>query len=117
MPSTLMVTLLYMIIELVRQVAVLAFPWLVVISPQSIRNLQECTSQVVAANLPTTEQSQYYPFFSSILEKAVYNRIVNYLNDNDILFQGQFGFRKNHSISYALIHLYDKISSVSIYHK
>ena len=74
MPSTLMVTLLYMIIELVRQVAVLAFPWLVVISPQSIRNLQECTSQVVAANSPTTEQSQYYPFFSSILEKAVYNR-------------------------------------------
>ena len=32
------------------------------------------------------------PVFSKILEEAVYNHIVKYLNGKDILFQGQFGF-------------------------
>ena len=42
------------------------------------------------------------PVFSKILEKAVYNRLMNYININGILFRNQFGFRKNHSTSHAL---------------
>ena len=51
------------------------------------------------------------PVFSKILEKAVYNRLMNYININGILFRNQFGFRKNHSTSHALINLYDQIST------
>ena len=54
---------------------------------------------------------QFCLFFSKLLEKAVYNRILKYLNKYDILFKHQFGFRKNHSTSFALLHLFDKISS------
>ena len=41
----------------------------------------------------------------------MYNRLLNFLNKFSILSKNQFGFKKNHSISLALIQLYDKISS------
>jgi hypothetical protein len=51
------------------------------------------------------------PIFSKLLERIVYNRITNYINKHNILFDNQYGFRKNHSTSLALLHLYDKITS------
>ena len=49
--------------------------------------------------------------FSKLLERVMYNRLLNFLNKYNILSINQFGltFRKNHSTSLALIHLYDKI--------
>ena len=41
----------------------------------------------------------------------IYNRIINYLNDFNVLCDDQSGFRKNFSPSLALIKLCDKISS------
>ena len=49
------------------------------------------------------------PSFSKFLER-VYNRLLSYLNRFKILCDNQYGFRKNHSTSFALIDLYDKIS-------
>ena len=43
------------------------------------------------------------PCFSKFLERIIYNRIINYLNDSDILCDNQYGFRKNRSPSLALI--------------
>ena len=51
------------------------------------------------------------PFFPKILEGVVYNRLMNYIDINQILFRNQYGFRKNHSTTLALINLYDKISA------
>ena len=48
------------------------------------------------------------PSFSKFLEKGVYNRLYNYLSKLEILCDNQFGFRKNHSTSLALIDLYEK---------
>ena len=50
------------------------------------------------------------PSFSKFLEKVVYNRLYNFLSKLEILCNNQFGFRKNHSTSLALIDLYEKIS-------
>ena len=50
-------------------------------------------------------------FFSKILERVIYNRVMNYLNKHKILSDHQFGFRKHHSTEYALTLLYDKISA------
>ena len=47
--------------------------------------------------------------FSKILERIMYNRVYNYLNDNNLLFRKQFGFRKGHSTDHALIKLIDSI--------
>jgi hypothetical protein len=43
------------------------------------------------------------PVFSKLLEKVVYHRLLHYLNKQNILFDNQYGFRKNHSTSHALI--------------
>ena len=51
------------------------------------------------------------PCFSKILERRIYNRIINYLNDFNVLCDNQYGFRKNRSPSLALIDLCDRISS------
>ena len=47
--------------------------------------------------------------FSKILDRIMYNRVYNYLNDNNLLFCKQFGFRKGHSTDHALIKLIDSI--------
>ena len=39
----------------------------------------------------------------------MYNRVYNYLNDNNFFFREQFGFRKGHSTDHALIKLTDSI--------
>lgn len=50
------------------------------------------------------------PCFSKFLERIIYNRILLYLNKFNILYDNQYGFRRNHSTSLALVDLYDKIS-------
>ena len=49
------------------------------------------------------------PSFSTFLERIVYNRLLNYIDKNKILCDSQYGFRKKHSTSLALIDIYDKI--------
>ena len=40
----------------------------------------------------------------------MYNRVINYLKQHEILYKYQFGFRENHSTNVALSILIDKIS-------
>ena len=49
--------------------------------------------------------------FSKIFEKVMYNQLIKFTNTLEILHSLQFGFRKNHSTSLALIHLINKIAS------
>ena len=52
------------------------------------------------------------PALSKIFERAVYNRIFQFLTDNNIFrFHHQFGFRPGHSTSHALINLVNKIAT------
>ena len=50
------------------------------------------------------------PVFSKLLERLMYKRITEFINENDVLYNLQFGFRKNHSTTIALTLLHDKIS-------
>ena len=56
------------------------------------------------------DQYQCYPFFQKIFEKIVAAYVTEFLEDNHIFFQYQFGFRKNHSTSHAIITLVEKVS-------
>ena len=49
------------------------------------------------------------PFFSKIFEKIIFNHVINFLNDNNVLYDYQFGFRKQHSTSHAIITLVERV--------
>ena len=49
-------------------------------------------------------------FFSKILEKIVYNIVFDFLCENEILYDYQFGFRSKHSTQQALITLVDNVT-------
>lgn len=50
------------------------------------------------------------PGISKIYEKAMYNRLIAYLNRNNVIINNQYGFRAQHSTYMAVLDLYDKLS-------
>ena len=51
------------------------------------------------------------PVFNKIFEKAIYTRMYQYLEANNLIFKRQFGFRANHSTNHALISMTEDIKS------
>ena len=51
------------------------------------------------------------PAFSKILEKVVYNRLIDYLTKLNILNKNQYGFRQKHSTAMAILDFVEKIHS------
>jgi hypothetical protein len=51
------------------------------------------------------------PVLSKILEKLMYNRVIDFFNARNLLYSLQFGFREFHNTSSALIYLVDKVIS------
>ena len=49
------------------------------------------------------------PNIEKFLEKLVYNRITKFLNNNNLTYPLQFGFRHDYSTSHALINLTEDI--------
>ena len=47
------------------------------------------------------------PIFSKFFEKAIYNRLISFINKHNILYEHQYGFRLN----YLIIQLVEKVSS------
>ena len=53
------------------------------------------------------------PAFSKIFEKLASNCLSNYLDRNNLLYEHQYGFRKNHSTLHPMIHLLNNIAEAS----
>jgi hypothetical protein len=51
--------------------------------------------------------------FSKILEKIMCNRLVAYLESNNLINPSQYGFRKNHSTLHPLVHLMNKVTTAT----
>ena len=49
--------------------------------------------------------------FHKLLEKLMYNRLINFLENHDILFDKQFGFRSKHNTDHAILSIVDKIQN------
>ena len=49
-------------------------------------------------------------YFSKVYERVIYNNLLDFIMENSILYDKQFGFRKGHSTSHAIITLVDKVS-------
>ena len=61
-----------------------------------------------------TDPSNYRPVlllsvFDKLLEKVMLNRLLQFLNKNDILYKYQFGFRKNQATTNVLTEVIDHI--------
>ena len=52
------------------------------------------------------------PLFSNRSEKIVFKYVLRFLDDNNILYEYQFGFRKHHSKSHAIITLVERVTKV-----
>ena len=50
------------------------------------------------------------PFFSNKFEKIVATYVIEFLEDNSVFYNYQFGFRKSHSTSHAIITLVERVS-------
>ena len=50
------------------------------------------------------------PFFSKIFEKIVSLYFIDYLEDNNLFYYNQFGFRKFHGTNHVIITLVEKVS-------
>ncbi len=50
------------------------------------------------------------PAFSKILEKIMAKKLINYLEQNRLLYKHQYGFRPKHSTIYPIIHLLNSIA-------
>ena len=60
------------------------------------------------------DYNNYCPIYllsniEKILEKLMYKRLYNFLNNNNIICNLQFGFRQQYSISHALINITENI--------
>ena len=51
-----------------------------------------------------------FPVFSKLLERLMYNRLINCINQHKLLNKFQFGFRSEYSTNLALIYRVDKIA-------
>ena len=49
--------------------------------------------------------------FSKYFEKIMHNRLVFFAERFNIFYHNQFGFRRGHSTSHALVHLINNIAS------
>ena len=64
----------------------------------------------------TTELGNYrpvsvLPIFSKLLERIMYNRVYDFLKQNNIIYSKQFGFQKNTSTEHAILQLIDEITN------
>ena len=48
--------------------------------------------------------------YSKILEKVMANKLMNYMESNNLFYQHQYGFRPKHSTIHPIIHLLNQIA-------
>ena len=70
---------------------------------------------------PTDNVNNFRPIsllsiFDKIIEKLMHKRLYKFLNENNILFKNQFGFRKKYSTTHTLLEITEKIKD-TIDHK
>ena len=60
--------------------------------------------------LTNYRQISVLTFFAKVFEKVVYNKILDFISDHNVLYDHQYGFRKGRSTQHAIITLVDRIT-------
>ena len=63
-----------------------------------------------------TDPNNYRPIsllsiFDIIFEKMMYKRIANFIENNNLLYNGQYGFRSAHSTQHAILDIINQIQN------
>lgn len=85
---------------------------LVVLFPDSLKIAKVCSVFKIGDKCQFTNYrpTSVLPRFSKVFEKVVSNRMLAFLESENILFDNQFGFRKNRSTSMAILDTCERIS-------
>ena len=62
-------------------------------------------------NISSYRPISIFPVFSKVLERIMYNRVYNHLHSKGLLYEKQFGFRRNNSTEHAILQLTRDITS------
>ena len=73
--------------------------------PISPENCQSHFCTTLSSTAVTIVQCFFCQILKKNLEKVVYNRITKFLNENNLIYLLQFGFRHNYSTNHALINV------------
>ena len=57
------------------------------------------------SQLKTYRPISLLPVFSKLFEKIMYNKLMSFLNTDNILYKHQYGFRPKHSTIHPIMHL------------
>ena len=68
------------------------------------------TNQMISILYKITDQYLFYLSSLKFLNKIFLNQLENFIESNNILYDNQFGFLKNHSTTHAIITLVGKMS-------
>ena len=63
-----------------------------------------------SSNINTYIPISILPSFSKIYERLMYNNVFNFMNQKELIYRYQFGFRQKHSTQQAIVTLVDKIT-------
>ena len=80
-----------------------------------IQNIYKISKVIpIHKNGDTSDLNNYRPIsllsiFNKIMEKLMHKQLYDFLQEHNILFQNQFGFRKNNSTTFALLQITEKI--------
>ena len=47
------------------------------------------------------------PIFSKVLERVIFNQMIQYLNNNNLIHPNHHAYRANHNTTTALLQMYD----------
>ena len=71
--------------------------------------LYQSMKRGTTCNLNNYRPISLLSIFDKIMEKLMHKRLYEFLQEHNILFQNQFGFRKNNSTTFALLQITEKI--------
>ena len=54
-------------------------------------------------------------FFAKVFKKIVYNKVMDFISENNVLYDHQYGFRKGCSTQQATITLVDRLLNLKTY--
>ena len=72
--------------------------------------------KLASGQLSASDLGNYRPIavispFSKVLKRLVYDQVVSYLEKKSLLFNFQYGFRKEYSTEYAILETVEKLKS------
>ena len=75
---------------------------------------KDSTNMVSHKKIIKIDQFQFFPFFQKIYEQLMYNNVLNFMNEKELIYKYQFGFVNNTQDNKQYYRLLIKLLKVKI---